>query len=358
MKFIQGLFLLCIVLCLLHVAESGVSVRGLRIKKVPGGQIYNSLNQRVTLRGVNKPGSEYICMSQNFTFDGPANAADIRSISSWGINAVRIPINEDCWLGINGPKWGGVQYQTDIKNYVDLLRANNMAAIITLAWTATGTTKALSQARMPSDHSKAAWKSITNLFKDYSLYDHVIFEVFSSPSPAFGAFDTTPAWDCWKYAGPYCNDNPNYASIPSLVIEIRNNTPSNLIMVPGVSNGNCLSSTWKNFFDSTNNTNVVASIRINNFPGTTITTTSQLTTYALPIYQAGYPVVISELAENDCSPNFINPILSWASNNYFHYMAAHWNTYDCAGGPGLIVTYEGTPTSFGSGYLKHLQSFM
>ena len=35
-------------------------------------------------------------------FDGPVDDASIDAIKSWNMNAVRVPMNEHCWLNING----------------------------------------------------------------------------------------------------------------------------------------------------------------------------------------------------------------------------------------------------------------
>ena len=45
--------------------------------------------------------------------DGPTDAASIAAMKAWHINAVRVPLNEDCWLGINGvkPQYGGAPYR-------------------------------------------------------------------------------------------------------------------------------------------------------------------------------------------------------------------------------------------------------
>src|SRR5262245_16166535 len=54
------------------------------------------------LLGVNRSGAEYACAQGWGIFDGPTDAASITAIASWHVNAVRVPLNEDCWLGING----------------------------------------------------------------------------------------------------------------------------------------------------------------------------------------------------------------------------------------------------------------
>jgi hypothetical protein len=44
-------------------------------------------------------GSEYMCAKAHGVFAGPANATVVDGMAAWGINAIRLPMNEDCWLG-------------------------------------------------------------------------------------------------------------------------------------------------------------------------------------------------------------------------------------------------------------------
>src|SRR5579864_5735189 len=78
----------------------------------------------VVLRGVNRSGAEYACDQGWGIFDGPADDPSVAAIASWGVNAVRVPINEDCWLGINGiaAAYSGANYQSAIVAFVGLLR--------------------------------------------------------------------------------------------------------------------------------------------------------------------------------------------------------------------------------------------
>jgi hypothetical protein len=77
----------------------------------------------VRLLGVNRSGQEFKCIQQGSAgslgwgiFDGPTDLASVQAIASWHANAVRVPLNEDCWLGINGvnPSYGGATYQAAI----------------------------------------------------------------------------------------------------------------------------------------------------------------------------------------------------------------------------------------------------
>src|SRR5690348_1487953 len=70
--------------------------------RVSGNQIVDGTGQPVRLFGVNRSGTEYACIQGNGIFDGPNDDASLAAIRTWKANAVRVPMNEDCWLGIGG----------------------------------------------------------------------------------------------------------------------------------------------------------------------------------------------------------------------------------------------------------------
>lgn len=57
--------------------------------------------QPVVLKGMAMMGGEYMCVKAHGIFAGPANASVVDGMAKWGINAIRLPMNEDCWLGLN-----------------------------------------------------------------------------------------------------------------------------------------------------------------------------------------------------------------------------------------------------------------
>ena len=108
-----------------------------------GNKLLDSKGRKVHFRGVNRSGTEYACIQGWGIFDGPNGAKSIRAMAAWHVNAVRIPLNEQCWLGINGVKaaYGGASYRKAIVRYVNLLHRHNMYAELSLMWAAPGTTK-------------------------------------------------------------------------------------------------------------------------------------------------------------------------------------------------------------------------
>ena len=139
-------------------AHAAVAVSGLHVS---GNQLLNSSGQVVRLVGVNRSSAEYSCNSGGTTnvFDDPNNLSDIPAMLSWSINVVRIPLNEDCWLGINGEpsaSYTAAYYQQQITSYVNQLTADNLIVILDLHWNNSGSNQANSQEPMPDlDHAPA-----------------------------------------------------------------------------------------------------------------------------------------------------------------------------------------------------------
>src|SRR5262245_49905326 len=99
------------------------------------GVLVDGTGATVRLHGVDRAGTEYACLGGNL-FSGPSDQASIDAMKAWHINAVRVPLNEDCWLGINGVPVAssGAPYQAAIRAYVSLLEQNGMYVILDLHW--------------------------------------------------------------------------------------------------------------------------------------------------------------------------------------------------------------------------------
>src|SRR6516162_5892303 len=76
-------------------ASSGLAV------KVAGNRLVDSQGQPIRLLGVDFSGAEYACIEDLGIFAGPTDKHAVAAMASWDINVVRLPLNEDCWLGIN-----------------------------------------------------------------------------------------------------------------------------------------------------------------------------------------------------------------------------------------------------------------
>lgn len=89
--------------------------------RVAGARLVDAHRRPLTLRGVNFSGAQYECLDDTRVWDVPADARALAALRRWRVNAVRLPLNEDCWLGINGKPLGrsAASYRQAIVRWVD-----------------------------------------------------------------------------------------------------------------------------------------------------------------------------------------------------------------------------------------------
>jgi endoglucanase len=327
---------------------------------VAGNQILGSNNMPVRLLGVNRSGTEYQCLHSGI-FDGPSDETSILAMLSWHINAVRIPLNEDCWLNINlgTSVFGGIVYQNAIVSYVNLLIANGITPILDLHWSASGNQTATSLEPLPDrDHSLTFWSQVATTFRGN---DAVIFDLFNEPYPD-NNLKTTNAWQCWR-------DGTNAATCPAgtaglsyaaagmqeLVTTIRNTGATNIIMLGGIQYASTLDQ-WMRYKPVDPRNALVASWHFYN--DSQCNQSACWTREVLPVMEH-YPLIAGEIGENDAGSAFITQVMNFldAPGKNLRpqsYLAWVWNTdqtvYD------LITDYaNGTPTiPYGWAFRNHL----
>src|SRR4051795_6732739 len=65
--------------------------------KVSGNKLVDPAGATVRLLGINRAGTEYMCVQQGKIFDGSSGNSTITAMLTWNINTVRLPLNESCW---------------------------------------------------------------------------------------------------------------------------------------------------------------------------------------------------------------------------------------------------------------------
>ncbi len=138
-------------------------------------------NQPVRLHAVTVFGSEYACVQGWGIFDGESGPDAATAFASRGVNAVRVPLNEHCWLGLEGvdPAFSGPSYQQGILDYIDVLRSEEIAVLLTLGWSAAGDEPATGPGLLPNaDHSTEFWQSVAARVDTRS---GVFFDLFVTP---------------------------------------------------------------------------------------------------------------------------------------------------------------------------------
>jgi hypothetical protein len=324
---------------------TAVGTPGINGLHVVGNRIVNAAGQQVILHGVDRSGTEYACVQDFGIFDGPSDQTSVAAIAAWHTNAVRVPLNEDCWLGINGvaASYAGANYQSAIVNFVNLLNANSLIAILDLHWNAPGTQLATGQEPMAdADHSPAFWTSVATTFKNNGS---VIFDLYNEPNSI--------SWACWVNGGTasVCGTSFDIAGMNSLIGAVRSTGSTNVVMAGGLAYSNDLSQ-WLENKPTDPAGSLAASWHVYNF--NTCSSTSCYDSTAAVVAES-VPIIAGEIGENDCAHDFIDPLMAWLDAHQTGYLGWAWNTdFNCSSGPGLITNYDGTPTAYGVGLEGHL----
>jgi endoglucanase len=307
--------------------------------QVQGNRLIDS-GRAVRLRGVNRSGLEYACAQGWGFLDGPSDAASVQAIASWNANVVRVPLNETCWLGINGvnPTYSGDNYRRAVADYVTLLNRAGLAVILDLHWTAAGTAIALSQAPMPNrDHTPEFWRQVAAAYKGNNS---VLLDLFNEPFPDDNR-DTPEAWRCWRDGGTCNGMSFQAAGMQELVDAVRGTGASNVILLGGVGYSSRLSS-WLAYMPRDPLNNLAASWHVYNFSG--CNTQSCWDSSAAPVAQQ-VPLVLGELGQDDRGSAFVGALMDWIDARQGSYLAWVWNVW--GKWSDVIQSYDGSPSSYG-----------
>jgi len=318
--------------------------------RVSGNRLVNARGAKVQLRGVNRSGLEYACIQGWGLFDGPHDLESVRAIKTWHANAVRIPLNEDCWLGINGVKaeYGGASYRTAVRRFVELLNRQGLYVILDLHWSAPGSTPATGQNPMPdADHSPAFWRGVASVFASHPA---VIFDVFNEPYPDNNQ-STAAAWSCLLHGGT-CRGVPyRVAGMQKLVSTVRTTGAKNVIMVGGVQYANAMDR-WLRYRPKDPAHQLAASVHDYNFNACGSAACWQR--HYAPV-AARVPLIAGEIGESGGTGAFVKGYMRWADQHAVSYLGWTWDVWGCGQGPVLISSYSGTACpGYGAIYRAHL----
>jgi Cellulase (glycosyl hydrolase family 5) len=321
---------------------------------VSGNHIVDESGEPVRLLGVNRSGAEYACLQGRRVFDGPSNSASVQAMAAWRIDAVRVPLNEDCWLGVNGigAAVGGRAYQHAIEQYVQTLESQGMVAILDLHWAAPGKNLASGQWPVPDlDHAPRFWTSVARAFAG----NHgVIFDLFNEPY--------TTSWPCWlngcttRFRAARRVVSYQSAGMQTLVNAVRSTGATQPIMVGGLRYSSD-DSQWLAFEPADPDHQLIVSFHNYNFGD--CNTEACWNSSIAPLAET-VPVVTDELGEGGCRQGYIDRDMSWADGHGVSYLGWAWDStsapsgWGCSSGPALIKDYNGTPTAFGAGLKSHL----
>ncbi|MFI5908188.1 cellulase family glycosylhydrolase [Dactylosporangium sp. NPDC051541] len=332
---------------------------------VSGNKLVTAAGTPYRLLGVNRSSGEFACIQGNGMWDGPADQASINAMKTWNVHVVRIPLNEECWLGTdsvpaNGTK--GAAYQQAVKDYVNLLVASGITPIVEMHWNygqysgagaGCSDVKATCQKPMPdAQYAPTFWTQLATAFKGNNA---VVFDLFNEPYPdaANNWTDATAAWTCLRDGGTCTGIGYPVAGMQSLVNAVRGTGATNVIMTAGLTWTNDMTQ-WLQYKPSDPLNNLAASWHTYNFNA--CVTASCWDSQIAPV-AAQVPLVATEIGQNTCAHDYIDQVMAWADTKGIGYLAWTWNPWGVCGSAGnvLITDWNGTPTAtFGEGYKAHL----
>lgn len=330
----------------LMLAGSAFAASGLHVS---GNRLLDGRGHLVTLRGVNRSGTEYACIQGWGIFDGPSSAASVSAIASWHVNFVRVLVNEDCWLGINGvkPSQGGATYRRAIVRYVGLLRRKGIYPEVSLVWAAPGSHKATYQSAAPDeDHSPAVWRSLAATFRN-------------DPNLILAPWgETIVDARCFLHGGiceaTFGSDNRPYrvAGMQQAVNVMRSAGYHGPISIPGLDYSNDMSR-WLSHEPRDSRHQLVAEAHV--YGNNTCASVRCLNRTMAPVARR-VPLIFGEYGEtydaSSCGSANTSRLLSWADAHHVGYAAWTWDTWgSCLS---LIKSYSGTPAN---GYGRFVRSW-
>jgi len=330
---------------------------------VQGNKLVDGGGNTVRLLGVNRDGSEYMCTpptTGGAAFDGSTGPNSITALLTWNINTVRLPLNEHCWLGINGSLITSEEYRSSIVDYVVRLHQKNLYVVLDLHWSAPGSTvitgggsgnQLVTMAY--ADHAIEFWNSVATTFKTDPM---VIFDLFNEPildaSDRFGNGPVSDPWGCWLNG---CNTSKGAVTgMQQMLSAVRSAGAMQPVVLGGIDWAHKLDQ-W--LLKKPTDSNLIAGFHVYAPPLSDCTTTTcweqQLGTVAQNV-----PVLTGEMGETDCAHGFIDGYMSWADGKGISYLGWAWNPIPSSGNcgtyPSLITNVDGTPTGFGQGLKDHL----
>jgi endoglucanase len=329
---------------------------------VSGNKIVTANGDPYRLLGVSRSSGEYACVQGKGQWDGgPVDQASVDAMKTWNIHTIRIPLNEECWLGVNGSP-SGATYQQGVKDYVNLLVANGINVILDLHWTWGAYTNgpdwhckdehATCQKPMPdAQYAPQFWTGVANAFKGN---DAVVFDLFNEPYPEIASDWNKPlGWQCWRDGGT-CTGLPyETAGIQDLVDAVRATGATNILMLGGLEWANDMRE-WLAHKPIDPLNNIAASWHAYSFNA--CANESCWDSQIAPLAQQ-VPVVLGEFGQDDCGFDYMQRLVNWADADGIGYLAWTWNPWGCSTGAVLIKDWNGTPEpGVGEGMKAHLLS--
>jgi hypothetical protein len=253
------------------------------------------------------------------------------------MNTIRVPLNEDCWLGINGAAVGGAAYQQAIIAWVHLITGAGLYAILDLHWSAPGSYLATGQEPMADrDHAPAFWTGVAQTFKNNG---RVLFELYNEPDPIPFSPSYPGGFTAWQNADFACERDGclatatqgvryQTAGMQLLVSSIRRTGAENVLLIGGIQ----AAETITQFLGDSDQPgaylphdllgNLAVATHI--YPDDACANPRCWNATIAPV-AARYPVVVTEYGEMDCTGTLSSILLPWLEAHDIGRVRWLWN---------------------------------
>lgn len=326
---------------------------------VRGNEIVDAATSAVFVpHGVDFPGYEYACQ-QGWAYGEAGTEPDeagstVAAMAAWKINTVRLPLNEDCWLGRHGLPAGGLTsggYRQSVENFVHTLKEAGIVAILDLHWSNPDGVIGDGLRPMPDQNAPSFWSSVASVFKDDRS---VIFDLFNEPHSRWNSDGTKVfglTWDCWANGGCKAPAEPDTAArsglswyttvgMKRLTAVVRNAGAAQPIILSGIDYANDLRGWLRS---APRDPQLIAGFH--NYPGQRCDTI-RCWDSEIAVANQQVPVLTAEFGQNDCgTPSHMNRYMSWADDHRIGYLAWAWWDLPQEGcrNFALIADLDGTP---------------
>lgn len=297
---------------------------------VSGNNIVNDKGAVIKLKGMVRPTLEWNKLGEKLSPE------DIQNMKKWGINTLRINLNQNYWFESEAVTEKG-SYKQIIDAMIYYASQQGMVVILDLHWTENG-----HQNSMANKKSIRFWKEVAEAYKNFGT---VIFELFNEPV----GIDKS----VWLHG------NSDYAGYQELYDEVRKTGAKNICIVNGLRYGYDLTFVNQDF--RVEGYNIVYGSHPYNDSGD-----KQHLSQNLQHLLGKYPLIFTEFGVNNDKyfPNgyqqVYSNILEFAEENNINYTGFAWwvdsNPKKVNAFPDLISDWSGTPLNGGKIIWDDLQN--
>jgi len=315
--------------------------------KVSGNKIVTlSGNCPIFFKGVNIPSMEWMNAP-----DGPVGSLNgvLTStqfmVANWGANIVRVPLNQDRWLG-TACGVTAATYQGYVDAIVNWCNSNNVYVMLDLHWSDTGVAGGGSvctsgQHDMPDNNSSVFWTSVATR---YANNPAVLFDLYNEPKGI-------TSWPSWRNGGTAQTDGSyNSPGMQGLLTTVRATGANNVVVAGGLDWAFNLTGVPANALtDTASGHGVVYATHIYAWKASPCTRAGGCFDTAIPAsVHNNYAVMVTEFGQNnnaDGVPNnsWSQSVMDWAKANTNGYIA--WCLHSGAS-PCLISDWSYNATSY------------